>query len=860
MTCDHKRIEQKWQDHWKKSEAFKAKIDKTKPKYYALEMFPYPSGKLHMGHVRNYTLGDAAARFRRAQGYNVLHPFGWDSFGLPAENAAMRHNLHPETWTEENIAIGKKQAKALGLGCDWGRELSTCQSRYYRHEQEMFLSFLENDLAYQKESLVNWDPVDNTVLANEQVVDGLGWRSGARIERRKLKQWFFRTTAFQEDLIEDLKHLSKWPEKVRIMQENWIGYSKGAVIDFRVKDESNKIAVYSTRPDTLFGAAFVAISYDHPVLQNRDLSDEAKAFIKECQNTSLAAEENIEKKGCDTEILVVHPFDEKITIPVYIANFVLSDYGTGAVFACPAHDQRDYEFARKYGIDMIQVVDGAGADISKSAYTDAGTMINSGFLNGLHSSEAKEKSIEKLIELGAGRGEITYRLRDWGVSRQRYWGCPIPVIHCDDCGVVPVPRSELPVKLPKDVDFSVTGNPLDHHPSWKKVSCPKCSKPAVRETDTFDTFIESSWYFLQFCASDVSKRFTQADLDYWMPVDQYIGGVEHAVQHLLYARFFVKALKKCGYIDSASYNDEPFDQLMTQGMVCNTAYKREDGVFVPVAELVMKDGRHFHEKTGKYAEPVGVEKMSKSKYNGVDPDDILQKYGADTARLFILSDTPPARDFDWSDSGVAAANKYIKRLFASVEALISAERQHNITQRNDDAVSDRALKEIHTAIHEVTRYYDNFEYNKVIARSRELGNYSAKNTHESRMILEYVIRLLNPIIPHVSEEMWEMLRRSDAGRPDYKNDMPSGNELYDSHGYKEILHMSWPKPDMAIVQSSNVNLPVQINGKVRAVIVLEKGVSEEHALQSALPMVEKYVKGEIKKVIYVQDRVLNIII
>ncbi|MBY0429905.1 MAG: leucine--tRNA ligase, partial [Rhodospirillales bacterium] len=648
-----KETEARWQGEWESREVFRAQEDPARPKYYVLEMFPYPSGRIHMGHVRNYTLGDVVARYKRAMGFNVLHPMGWDAFGLPAENAAIQNNVHPAKWTRENIAAMRDQLKSMGLSYDWSRELATCEPDYYQHEQRMFLDFLKAGLVYRKESWVNWDPVENTVLANEQVIDGRGWRSGALVEKRQLSQWFLKITQYADDLLDSLKTLERWPERVRIMQENWIGRSEGLRLFFPLKGREDRVEIFTTRPDTLFGAAFLAIAANHPLAGEmaRDNPDLAE-FIAECNRigTSEAAIETAEKKGFDTGLKAVNPLLPSQKLPVYVANFVLMEYGTGAIFGCPAHDQRDLDFARRYGLPVTVVVAPKGTDpasitIGDEAYAEDGVLVNSGFLNGKSVAEAKAAVADKLEAEGIGTRTINYRLRDWGVSRQRYWGCPIPVIHCEACGIVPVPERDLPVLLPEDVSFDKPGNPLDHHPTWSQTSCPQCGKPARRETDTFDTFFESSWYFARFTSPQSPRGIEREAADYWLSVDQYIGGIEHAVLHLLYSRFFTRALRDCGYLGVK----EPFAGLLTQGMICHETYRDQDGSWVfPTDVDKAEDGSLTHIRTGQPITVGRSEKMSKSKKNVVDPAHIIDTYGADTARLFMLSDSPPERDLDWT--------------------------------------------------------------------------------------------------------------------------------------------------------------------------------------------------------------------
>lgn len=646
--------EAKWQKVWEDRQTFKAAMDKARPKYYVLEMFPYPSGRIHMGHVRNYTQGDVIARYKRAKGFNVLHPMGWDAFGLPAENAAMEKKVHPKKWTYENIATMKAQLKSMGLSLDWSRELATCDPTYYRHQQKMFLDFWKAGLAYRKEAWVNWDPVDNTVLANEQVIEGKGWRTGAPVERRKLTQWNLKITHFADELLSRLDTLERWPEKVRLMQANWIGKSRGARVFWQLTDASGKdhgkLEIFTTRPDTLYGASFMALSAEHPLVAGLAANDPGlQRFVAECRKTGTAAAEveTAEKQGYKLPLLAQHPLMPGKTVPVYAANFVLMEYGTGAIFGCPGHDERDHEFATKYGLPILQVVapaDGTKIDIAAAPFIEDGVIVNSEFLNGLDVEEAKSRVIARLEEMGVGKGTIQYRLRDWLVSRQRYWGCPIPAIHCESCGVVPVPDKDLPVELPDDVTFDRPGNPLDRHPTWKHVACPTCGKPARRETDTFDTFIDSSWYFDRFTSPQLTTApFDREENHYWMPVDQYIGGVEHAILHLLYSRFWTRAMREV----QMTSRDEPFDGLFTQGMVCHETYRASDGTWLTPEEIERVEGGKVIRLSDKSPVEVGrSEKMSKSKKNVVDPDQIIRDYGADTARWFMLSDSPPERDLE----------------------------------------------------------------------------------------------------------------------------------------------------------------------------------------------------------------------
>ena len=839
-----KETEAKWQAEWERRGAFNVTEDPSKPKYYVLEMFPYPSGRIHMGHVRNYTLGDLVARYKKARGFNVLHPMGWDAFGLPAENAAIANNVPPAEWTRENIATMRTQLKSMGLSYDWNRELATCEPQYYRHEQKMFLDFLETGLAYRKESWVNWDPVENTVLANEQVIDGKGWRTGADVEKRKLAQWSLKITEYAEDLLETLKELEgRWPDRVRLMQENWIGRSEGAHIRFRLVDRDDRLEVFTTRHDTLYGASFMAIAANHPLALELAESTPALAnFITECNRmgTSEADIEKAEKKGVDTGLKAVHPFDPSIELPVYAANFVLMDYGTGAIFGCPAHDQRDLDFARKYDLTVTPVVaprdaDPARFDVANEAFVEDGVLINSDFLNGMNVPEAKAAAAARLIENGDGESTVNFRLRDWGVSRQRYWGCPIPVVHCDDCGIVPVPADQLPVELPTDISFDKPGNPLENHPTWKHVDCPGCGRAARRETDTFDTFFESSWYFARFCSPQSEQPLDRQAVDYWMPVDQYIGGIEHAVLHLLYSRFFTRALKQCGYLGLK----EPFAGLMTQGMVCHETYRDEDGKWLLPEEV--------DEAKGKVT--VGrSEKMSKSKKNVVDPEEIIGNYGADTARLFMLSDSPPDRDLDWTDSGIDGAWRYVNRLW---KLMTDPKAPLAPIDTPQPAELSPAAEEVYRAIHKtvaaVSGDLDKFHFNKAVARIRELTNtLDGLNPTESgsdwvlRQGFETVVRLIGPMMPHLAEELWQQL----------------GHDIL-------LADTSWPEADESLLVEETVTVAVQVKGKLRGTLELPKGCDAQEAeiAALALPRVAEEIAGkELRKVIVVPDRIVNIVV
>ena len=831
-----KECEARWQKLWEDRKSFIVTEDSGKKKFYALAMFPYPSGKLHVGHMRNYTMADIVARYKRAQGYNVLNPMGWDSFGLPAENAAIENGVHPGVWTRKNITAMKNDLKLMGLAIDWSREISVCEPEYYKHEQKFFLDFLKAGLAYQKESFVNWDPVENTVLANEQVVDGKGWRSGAPVERKKLTQWFLKITAFADDLLDGLKQLDGWPEKVRLMQENWIGKSQGLKFFFDiVGDENHVLEVFTTRPDTLFGASFVAIAPDHPLAAELALHDVGIAdYIAECHRsgTSEATLEAAAKTGFDTGLLVKHPFIKNKTLRVFIANFVLMDYGTGAIFGCPAHDQRDLDFARKYRLDVVPVVIPAEADpktfiVENEAYDGPGNLCHSDFLNGMTISAAKTEVIKRFELAGKGEGTTLYRLRDWGVSRQRYWGCPIPVVHCPTCGVVPVAEKDLPVTLPEDVDFTKPGNPIANHPTWKKTSCPVCGGAAERETDTLDTFFESSWYQFRYTDPHNTERgFDKDKVAYWAPVDQYIGGIEHAVMHLLYARFFTRALKKCGYLNF----DEPFKALFTQGMVVHETYKDNQGKWLFPEEVAQ--GR---KKSDDTPVTVGrVEKMSKSKKNVIGLEEVSENYGMDAARLLVLSDSPPERDVEWTEGGIEGAWKYINRLWRLVALA-------KFDSKGGDVDSMR--RKIHVTIHEVTQDFDRFHFNKAVAHIRELSNMLEDFKADGAVLregLEALVKLMAPVMPHIAEELWMLL------------------------GHKELLvETNWPVADPALCVNDTVTMAIQVNGKLRATITLPKDMEQKLAEKAALaePGVQKALEGKSpRKIIVVPNRIINVVV
>lgn len=842
--------ESKWQKYWESKNSFKTKTDLSKPKYYVLEMFPYPSGRGHMGHVRNYVLGDVVARVKRMQGFNVLHPMGWDAFGLPAENAAMANGSHPADWTFQNIEDMKAQLKTIGLSYDWDLEIATCTPEYYGQEQKLFLDFFKHNLIYRKETMVNWDPVENTVLANEQVVDGRGWRSGALIERKKLNQWSFAITQSADDLLDGLEELGEWPERVLTMQRNWIGKSLGAQFTFKLVEAPKTIDVYTTRPDTLFGASFCAISPNHPLAEEwAKTNPQLHEFILECNRlgTSEATIETVEKAGVNTGFTVHHPFISGKTLPVYVANFVLMEYGTGAIFGCPAHDQRDLDFARKYNLEVIPVIqpEGTEIEIGNEAYTGDGRLVNSDFLTGLDVEAAKAASIKRLEDQGMGKGTVMYRLRDWGISRQRYWGCPIPVVHCDDCGMVPMKAEDLPLTLPDDVTFDAPGNPLDRHPTWKHTKCPSCGKKALRDTDTLDTFFESSWYFARFCSPhEKDKPFSKEAANYWLPVDQYIGGIEHAVMHLLYARFFTRALKICGYLDLK----EPFKRLLTQGMVCHQTYQDAKGEWLYPEEVgVNSRGTNYKLSDGTPVISGRSEKMSKSKKNLVAPEVITQEYGADTARLFMLSDSPPERDLEWTETGVQGTWRYIARLWRLVTDALPDLPAHNSISLDGIAGHDLEVRKvIHKTIRDVSDDINKFHFNKYVARLRELTNTLADykpSTIEGFGVLregfETLIKLINPSAPHLAEELWAAL------------------------GHKtSLVETPWPVAQENLVIDSTVTLAVQVNGKLRATVDVDVTLSQDEiiALATAHANVLRDLEGKtIKKTVVVPGRVVNIV-
>jgi len=830
--------ENKWLLFFEEKKIFKTKTDKDK-KFYSLEMFPYPSGNIHMGHVRNYTLGDIIANYKRLNGYNVLHPMGWDSFGLPAENAAIQNNLHPKEWTIKNISNMRRQLKRLGLSIDWEREISTCDSSYYKHQQNLFSFFFKKGIAYKKKSYVNWDPIDKTVLANEQVIEGKGWRSGATVEKKELNQWCLSITKYSNELLSSLDNLKGWPEKVRLMQKNWIGKSEGCEIDFVTDFQNIKIKIFTTRPDTIFGASFIAIAPNHPFT---DLFKDEKDFVnfKELALKNIATESSLsknEKLGYKTKFSAFHPFLKK-KIPIYVANFILMDYGTGAIFGCPAHDQRDLEFAKKYQLEIITVVTSEinkANNIEDQAYIGDGYIINSDFLNDLKIDEAKKKIISKIEHEKIGISKVVYRLKDWGISRQRYWGCPIPIIYREDGKTILVPEKDLPIELPKDVDFTIPGNPLENHPTWKFTKCPETGMKAIRETDTLDTFVDSSWYFLRFCSPNENlKPFITEEVNYWMPVNQYIGGVEHAILHLLYSRFFTLILK-----DEFNFNfSEPFENLFTQGMVCHPTYKTEKGEWAFPKDAIRKNNLFFSENGEKIFEGDSVA-MSKSKKNIIDPEDIIKIYGADAVRWFILSDSPPDRDVQWSDNGIQGAFKYIQKIWRTYEKL-------KIYKKKKEENNNTLIRNSNTLIKEITDCIEKFHINVAVAKlyvflnniNEEIEKQSANEEDIINIYKKYLI-IISPFIPFIAHECWEKI---------------TGNQ--------DITLQKWPRVDESILNKNNFDIVIQINGKKRAIINSNLNESEENILSKSLAIKNIQVildKKTIVKKIFIKNKLLNIV-
>tara|TARA_B100000686_G_scaffold169348_1_gene176631 strand:- start:3121 stop:5655 length:2535 start_codon:yes stop_codon:yes gene_type:complete len=834
-------IDKKWQFFWSKRKNQFKNTDKKK-KFYCLEMFPYPSGKIHMGHVRNYAIGDVIARYKIMKGFNVLHPMGWDSFGLPAENAARENNLNPNDWTKKNISTMKHQLKLLGLSIDWNLEISTCDEEYYKHQQELFIDFFNKGLVIRKETYVNWDPVEKTVLANEQVIDGKGWRSNALVERKKLYQWFFNISKFSNELLEDLETLKEWPEKVKLMQKNWIGKSLGCEINFKVSNQDKMIKVFTTRPDTIFGATFLAISVDHPMCQNFKSSSDFVEFKKKCSQVGTTEEAiaNAEKIGFKTNLTAQHPFIKGKKIPIYVANFILMDYGTGAIFGCPAHDQRDFDFAKKYKLEIIPVVKPENIDetTTDGAYIGDGTIINSDFLNNLTVAKAKEKIVNKIESKKIGKKKITFRLKDWGVSRQRYWGCPIPMLYLKNGKVVPVDKNELPVKLPKDIDINYKGNPLDSHPTWKKTRYKKTGEEAVRETDTLDTFVDSSWYFIRFCSPKLNnKPFDEKSFSYWMPVDQYIGGVEHAILHLLYSRFFMRAIKLC---NNKVKVKEPFKGLFTQGMVCHETYKNEKDKWLSPDEIEKTKEGFISKIDGSKVKVGPSEAMSKSKKNIVDPESMIKIYGADAVRWFILSDSPPERDVQWSTEGVSAANKFIQRIWNLNNKIIEKKEE-----KSDPINEKKFLSKFNEYLFKISDLIEKFQLNVAIAKMHEITNLLEDNLTKKlskKSLLESQIKFVKvmmPFAPHLSCECLLKLEGKDF--------------------YEEI---QWPKVNKSLLKEQEVTLVVQINGKKRGLIITKKDLPEKDVLVEAkkIENIKKNLKDKkIVKNIFVKNKIINFI-
>ncbi len=839
-----KIVEEKWQRYWQENNSFKSKINKNKEKFYCLEMFPYPSGKIHMGHVRNYTIGDVLSRYKNLKGFNVLHPMGWDSFGMPAENAAKQNNLNPKTWTETNIEIMKSQLKMLGLSIDWDREISTCSPDYFKHQQKIFLDLYDKGLVYRKESYVNWDPVDKTVLANEQVIDGKGWRSGAVVERKKLNQWFFKISHFSEELLDSLETLDNWPEKVKTMQKNWIGKSFGCEIDFKIKgsEKIKSIKCYTTRPDTLFGFSFLALSVDHPLSKYYEDNKDFKKFKKECSKTGTTEESIAQatKIGFKTELTAINPLENNSKVPVFFANFVLMDYGFGAVFGCPAHDQRDFDFAKKYDLEIKTVVRPVNKDdsykVEDEAYAGPGIIINSKFLNNLSvPDESINETIKILEDKNLGKKKTNFRLKDWGISRQRYWGCPIPIAYDENNNVVKIPEELLPVKLPEGIDLNTNGNPLDSQEKWKKVEIN--GRKCIRETDTLDTFVDSSWYYLRFCsAQNIKEPFDKNELDYWMPVDQYIGGIEHAILHLLYSRFFMRAIS----LDNKDTTlEEPFEGLFTQGMVCHETYKDKDNNWIYPDDVFSKDGKNYFLNNNP-TEKVIVgpsESMSKSKKNTIDPEKIIKMYGADAVRLFILSDSPPEKDIQWSDTGISASYKFVQKLWSLNEKIINNKKKFSGFDNELEKFTNQIIKKLGDDL-------DRFGFNVTIASVHKIHSFFNQHTNKENWGSNFhknyinILKAINPIIPHFSNECLERLKITSE-------------------------NMEWPAIDKKYLEQEMFHIVTQINGKKRKVFSINKLVDEKTLIENIKKdeQIKKYLDNkEIIKTIYIENKLINFII
>jgi len=833
-------IEKKWQNYWADKRIYKSKADKTKKKFYVLEMFPYPSGKIHMGHLRNYTIGDVTARFYKLNGFNVLHPMGWDSFGMPAENAAIENNIDPKDWTESNIKSMKSQLMRIGLSVDWEREISTCDTNYYKHQQKIFIEFFKNGLVYKKDSFVNWDPVDKTVLANEQVIDGKGWRSGAIVEKKKLSQWFLNISKFSEELLGDLNQLEDWPEKVKLMQKNWIGMSDGTEIKFKVSQSKLSINIFTTRPETIFGASFIALSVEH-MLSSQFLDNEKfLEFRNKCLKMQATKDSVQEKIGFHTSLFAEHPFIKNEKIPIFFSNYVLINYGNGAIFGCPAHDERDYHFAKEHNIPIKCIIKGKEKELPYCETNKTDRLMNSEFLNEKNIENAKEMIIEKIEKLKVGGKCVKFRLKDWGISRQRYWGCPIPIIYRKDGEILAVEDSELPIRLPNDIKLKSTGNPLENHPHWKKTKCPKTGMDAIRETDTLDTFFDSSWYFLRFC-SPISSRepFEDEDISYWMPVDHYIGGVEHAILHLLYSRFFVRALKVCG----KQLPKEPFKKLITQGMVCHETFRTKDNEWIEPKNVIKEKGTYWTNQGSKTIEVIKgrSEKMSKSKKNIVDPDSIVFKYGADTARLFMISDSPPERDLEWSIDGIKAMHKYLEKIYD----LLSSKFNFTVTfQKSKDMLDQekRAYEFTNKTIYTFSEDVKNYRFNKAVAKLRELSNHLIKEKLVGE-IFNYCwsiyLRLIYIITPHFSQEL-----------------------VYKSGSDQLIENMQWPQADLSKPSNNKVIIVVQINGKKKGIIEVDENIKKDRLIETVVGSQNNYsinIKNT-KKIIFVPNKIINFVI
>ncbi len=833
-------IEKKWQEKFISSKLY----NKKGKKFYCLEMFPYPSGKIHMGHVRNYTIGDVIARYKYMNGFDVLHPMGWDAFGLPAENAARMNNLKPKDWTQENIKIMKAQLKMLGLSIDWDLEISTCDESYYKHQQELFIDFYNQGLVSRKETYVNWDPVEKTVLANEQVINGKGWRSNAVVERKKLSQWFFNITKFSNELLKDLQKLSGWPEKVKLMQKNWIGKSIGCELNFKIIGKDKDISIFTTRPDTIFGASFIAISVDHEICKNFDKGQDFEKFKDKCSKigTTEEALANAEKLGFKTELFAEHPFVKDKKIPIYVANFVLMDYGNGAIFGCPAHDQRDFDFAKKYKLPVIRVVSSKNnsndGEEMKEAYIGGGKMVNSEFLNNLDVDEAKKRIIDKIEEKKIGKKQTLFRLKDWGISRQRYWGCPIPMIYLEDGSVVPVDKSELPIKLPHDADLNSSGNPLKNHPNWKKTTHKKTGKPAIRETDTLDTFVDSSWYFLRFCSpKNKNAPYDNDKVNYWMPVDQYIGGIEHAILHLLYSRFFMKAIKKC---NSKFKYSEPFNNLFTQGMVCHETYKDQKGNWLYPDEVKINSKKKAIKMLDKSEVKIGPsESMSKSKKNTVDPETMIKQYGADSVRWFILSDSPPEKDIQWSDTGVFSSNKFLQKIWNLNQTIL----KRTNTKKDNDKEKKIFEEKINLYVYKIDNAINNFQFNVAIAQFYEVYRYyneTIKLEISTKVLRDNIIKIMKlmiPFTPHLAHECLSNLNCKEADK--------------------------WPKINEKVLERIKINMVVQVNGKTRDVLAIKKDLSQkelDQLIKKSSKANKHLMNKKIIKTIFIKNKIINYII